>query len=314
MDFIEIGIATTHEGIEPLTGRLYCMGVNGAQIEDPADLDDFLAGNAPNWDYVDDALLRAARGQVRVKAWLPANVSGRETLSAIRSSVAELKALDGAGAFGTLEIALSDTSEEDWANGWKQYYKPVRVGRRLVVVPEWEEYALGPNDVPVRMDPGAAFGTGTHETTRLCLGLLEDLVTPETAMLDIGTGSGILAVAALCLGAKSALGIDIDELAAKVSRENAALNGVADRFDSHRGDLATGVEGRFSLITANIVADVILRLAPDVPAHLAPGGAFIASGVIDTREEEVAEALRAQGLTLCETRREHGWTAFLCRA
>jgi ribosomal protein L11 methyltransferase len=328
MNFIAITIYTTHEGIEPVTGRLYTLGIGGVEIEDKADFDEFLAMNMPNWDDVDENLQKQFSEETRVKAYVADNSSGNETVQYIKESMNQLKSLDGTNAFGRLEIALAGVSEEDWANNWKQYYKPTRIGRQVVIVPEWEDYKAEAGTTVVRMNPGAAFGTGTHETTRLCIEFVEEFVTGKTAtsdvetsdiamsdieMLDIGTGSGILAVTALMLGAKSALGIDIDELAAKVALENAQLNGIEGRFSSRRGNLADDVPGRYNLITANIVADVILLLAPDIPAHLAPGGVFVASGIIAPREEEVREKLKACGLTVFAAKNEKNWVALACR-
>lgn len=313
MDFIAITITTTHDGIEPVTGRLYNLGIGGVEIEDKADFDEFLADNTPNWDFVDEALMEKITDETKVKAYVANNASGAETLQYIKDSIAQLKMLDEAHAFGNLKIELSSTSEEDWANNWKQYYKPTRIGHHVVIVPQWEDYAAAEGDTIVRMNPGAAFGTGTHETTRLCIEFLEELVSADSEMLDIGTGSGILAVSALKLGAKSAVGIDIDELAAKVAVENAELNSVEEHFDAFRGDLAAGIAGKFNLMTANIVADVIIRLAPDVPRHLAENGVFVASGIIDTREDEVRRELESHGLHIVGEKREHGWTALACK-
>lgn len=313
MDFITITIYTTHEGIEPVTGRLYNLGITGVEIEDKEDFKEFLTESTPNWDFVDDKLMSKMNGETKVRAYVANNVSGNETVQYIKDSMKELKGLDQKIEFGRLDIELSSTSEEDWANNWKQYYKPTRIGKNVVIVPQWENYKAENGDTVVCMNPGAAFGTGTHETTRLCIEFIEEIVTPDTHMLDIGTGSGILAVTALKLGAKSAEGIDIDELAAKVAIENAALNGVENKLKAYKGDLAQGVEGKFDLITANIVADVIIRLAPDVPRHLAENGIFVASGIIDTREEEVRAELEKQGLHIFADKHEKGWAALACK-
>lgn len=313
MDFIVITVYTSHDGIEPVTGRLYNLGITGAEIEDSGEFNEFLTENQPNWDFVDEELVKKMSGETKVKAYVANNESGRETLSLIKESIKSLKEYDSEGKFGRLEIELSGTSEEDWANNWKQYYKPTRIGRHVVIVPQWEDYKAADGDTVVRMNPGAAFGTGTHETTRLCIEFIEEFADKDTRMLDIGTGSGILAVTALMLGIKSAVGIDIDELAAKVALENAALNGVDKKFDAHKGDLAQGAQGRFELITANIVADVIIRLAPDVPSHLVQNGIFVASGIIDTRKDEVCEELLKNGLKVFDEKRDRGWVSLACR-
>ena len=206
-------------------------------------------------------------------------------------------------------VETDKVDEEDWATAWKKYYFPTRVGERLVVCPSWEDYAPAPGEVVLTMDPGMAFGTGTHDTTRLCMQLLEKYAAPGVKLLDVGTGSGILAVAALLLGADSAVGVDIDEVAVRVAKENAAANGVGDRAAFLAGDLADRVDGRFAVVTANIVADVILRLIPDLGRFLEPGGVFIASGIIDTREADVVSALEGAGYRLADRRESGGWVA-----
>ena len=177
MNFIAITIYTTHEGVEPVTGRLYTLGISGVEIEDKADFDEFLALNTPNWDAVDENLHKQFTEEVRIKAYVADNSSGNETVQYIKESMEQLKNLDTANTFGRLALSLSDVSEEDWANSWKQYYKPTRIGKKVVIVPEWEDYKAEPGVTAVRMNPGAAFGTGTHETTRLCIEFIEDFVT-----------------------------------------------------------------------------------------------------------------------------------------
>lgn len=313
MKFIEITIYTTHDGIEPVTGRLYTLGIDGVEIEDKEDFNEFLSENTPNWDYVDEKLSEKISGETKVKAYVADNATGRETTEYIKESIAQLKKMDTDKKFGRLHIELSSTSEENWADNWKQYYKPTRIGSHIVIVPEWENFNACCGDVVVKMNPGAAFGTGTHESTRLCIEFIEEFVTRSTRMLDVGTGSGILAVTALKLGAKSACGIDIDELAVKVAFENAALNMVENKFIARRGNLAENVEGTFSLITANIVADVIMLLAPDIPRRLAPGGIFIASGIIASREDDVREALLKHGLYVFDSKTQKQWVALACK-
>jgi ribosomal protein L11 methyltransferase len=313
MNFISITIYTTHEGIEPVTGRLYTLGINGVEIDDKEDLDEFVSANKQNWDCSGGEIANDVSDETKIKAYIADNASGSETLEYIKSSLEQLKSLDTDDSFGRLETELSIVSEDDWANNWKQYYKPTRIGRHIVVVPKWENYSPAAGDTVVTMNPGAAFGTGTHETTRLCIEFLEEFVTKHTRLLDIGTGSGILSVTALKLGAKSAIGIDIDELAAKVALENAGLNGVEARFVTRRGNLAENVYGAYSLITANIVADAIILLAPDVPRHLALGGIFIASGIIAPREDEVREVLSRNGMCVFNSKNEKNWVALACR-
>ena len=207
------------------------------------------------------------------------------------------------------ETSIVGVNEEDWANNWKQFYHTQHIGKRLVVSPSWEDYKPAEGEVVMNLDPGMAFGTGT----RLCLELLEECVTPETHILDVGTGSGILAVGGVLLGAPSALGVDIDPVAVKVAKENSELNGTSGRTEFVCGDLTDKVHGKFEIVTANIVADVIIRLLSTVKNYLLKGGTFIISGIIDTRADEVENACREAGFTT-EKRLEHGgWVAIMMK-
>lgn len=213
-------------------------------------------------------------------------------------------------------VDISAVKEEEWSTAWKDYYHPTPIGKRLVVCPTWEEYTPGEGELVMRLDPGMAFGTGTHHTTRLCAGMLEEAVTPGCRLLDMGTGSGILSIAALLLGAKEAVGVDIDPVAVRTAGENAALNGFGpERFTAvcgelvHDKKLADRIGGGFDLIAANIVADVIIAVAPTFPRHLRPGGTVICSGIILPRKDEVIAALEGQGLTVIEEQEKDGWCA-----
>lgn len=232
----------------------------------------------------------------------------------VRQILARLKAQDPDGKYGRLELEMKDVDEEDWSNAWKKYYHPVQVGEHLVVCPSWEAYDRQPDDVVLTLNPGMAFGTGTHDTTRLCMELLEKYITPQDTVLDVGCGSGILAITAALLGANKIIGCDIDEVAVKVAGENAALNGVQDRIAFHQGDLTSQVEGSFQIICANIVADVIIRLSKDAGRYLAKDGIFITSGIIDTREQDVLNALEQNGFQVIERRTSGGWVALACKA
>ena len=310
MNWMQVDIFTTTEGIEPLGAALLEMGVTGYSVRDAADFEAFLAGKHGHWDYIDDEVMKLRGAETALTVYFAENAQGNENLALLRQALERLRTLDAQSLWGRLEYTLGSVCEEDWSTAWKKYYTPVKVGERLVVCPSWEQYAPHAGEVIVKLDPGMAFGTGTHESTRLCMQLMERCIKPHARVLDVGCGSGILAVAALLLGAESAVGVDIDETAVQVAGENAALNGVAARSRFICGNLADKITGKYDLIFANIVADVILAFAPDIPAYLEKGGVFIASGIIDTRADEVLDGLKAQGFTVLEWCEAGGGVAF----
>ena len=315
MNWTEVKIYTTTAGIDPLTGSMLDLGLQGFMIEDAQDFDEFLHDTTPHWDYVDQAGMEKMKDcETCVTIYVADNPQGMEELMQVRQILARLKAQDPDGKYGRLELEMKDVDEEDWSNAWKKYYHPVQVGEHLVVCPSWEAYDRQPDDVVLTLNPGMAFGTGTHDTTRLCMELLEKYITPQDTVLDVGCGSGILAITAALLGANKIIGCDIYEVAVKVAGENAALNGVQDRIAFHQGDLTSQVEGSFQIICANIVADVIIRLSEDAGRYLAKDGIFITSGIIDTREQDVLNALEQNGFQVIERRTSGGWVALACKA
>ena len=323
MDWIQVVIVTTNKGIEPVTGRLYCLGVAGVEIEDETDFNDFLENNRQYWDYVDDSLLKKIKGETKVKVYLPDSLEGRETLLEIKASIQGLKELDNEHLFGRLEITLANMSEEDWANNWKQYFKPIEVGEKILIRPEWEEVPQDLNGRTVfTVNPGMTFGTGAHETTRLCIEALEQYVTAGCPVLDLGCGSGILSIIALLLGGADAMAVDIDPIAQNIVYENAHLNGIGkDRLTVLTGNIITDAQlksqidaHKYSVIVANIVADVIIALTPNVPPLLCKGGVFICSGIIVERKDEVINALKQSGFAIREMHEENGWAALVCEA
>ena len=315
MNWTEVKIYITTAGIDPLTGSMLDLGLQGFMIEDAQDFDEFLHDTTPHWDYVDQAVMEKMKDcETCVTIYVADNPQGMEELMQVRQILARLKAQDPDGKYGRLELEMKDVDEEDWSNAWKKYYQPVQVGEHLVVCPSWEAYDRKPDEVVLTLNPGMAFGTGTHDTTRLCMELLEKYITPQDTVLDVGCGSGILAITAALLGANKIIGCDIDEVAVKVAGENAALNGVQDRIAFHQGDLTSQVEGSFQIICANIVADVIIRLSEDAGRYLAKDGIFITSGIIDTREQDVLNALEQNGFQVIERRTSGGWVALACKA
>ena len=256
-------------------------------------------------DLIDEGLLKRDRNHALIHIYISPDENPAEALSFLQQQLTACSIPH--------QLMQENVREEDWATAWRQYYKPVRVGEKLMVVPSWEHYQPEKEDVVITLDPGMAFGSGTHATTRLCMRLIEQFLSPGQDMLDVGTGSGILAVTALKLGARRAVGVDIDATAVRVAGENAALNGVEENLSVICGDLACDVKGRFQLITANIVADIIIRLTPDVPPLLQDGGTFVVSGIIDSREQDVRDALEQNGFQVISSLTEGGWVALACR-
>ena len=306
MRWIEAAIPTATGEIDSLCERLADLGVEGVSIEDEADFRRFLEENRKFWDYVDSELEQRFAGASRVKFYLQDDAAGQAELERIRA------ALDR-------EIQVSYMEDQDWENGWKQYYEPIPVGQRLLVVPEWMEPEAGER-IPLRLDPGIAFGTGSHATTRLCLAELETAAGEGKRVLDLGCGSGILGIAALLLGCETVTGCDIDPKAPEAAERNAALNGIGpDRFRVYAGDLLSdeGLRRRlgagYEIVLANIVADVIIPLSGFVRRFLAEDGAFICSGVIDERAAEVEKALRRNGFKILSHTCEDEWHSYRCK-
>ena len=317
MDWLELKIDTSHAGLDAVTEMLEQQGVTGVMIDDEADFQSFLENNRQYWDYVDDDLLAQKKGVSRVTFYLERNEDAYGTVAAVRMAMSALKKEHP--EYAPLLLTMADVADEDWENNWKQFYKPMEIGSRLLVVPEWEE-AADPTRVKLVLNPGLTFGTGSHATTRLCLQALDTHIHGGERVLDLGCGSGILSIAALRLGAESAFACDIDEKCVDVAYENAALNGIGkDRYTVRWGDVLTDAALRqemgagYDIVVANIVADVIMGLSPHVRPFLKPSGLFLCSGIIDDRAAEVLEKLKADGWDVFEQRSSEGWFSYLCK-
>ncbi|MDO4543796.1 MAG: 50S ribosomal protein L11 methyltransferase [Clostridia bacterium] len=329
MKWKEIVIYTTDDGIEAVCAALTGAGLGTLSIEESKEVcAESLERNVKYWDYAD--MENIGTDRPCVKAYVSEGEQESELIEAATSAIERLRSLDERHGFGELAIEIYEVDEQDWANNWKKYYKPQEIGKRLLVLPSWEEVPETER-VILKLDPGMAFGTGAHHTTRMCLELLEGCVQRDDTVLDLGCGSGILSIAARLLGARAAVAADIDPITRSIAAENAELNGIgADSYEILIGDILSdkGLQntieeraknelqngGKYPIVIANIVADVIIPLSPIAKRLTQKGGLFIASGIIDDRLSEVITALKSAGFTLLKQLKGEDWNALLCQA
>lgn len=316
MNWVEVDIFTTSEGIEPVTGCLLGLGINGFVIEDAADFEEFLNDKSVNWDYIDDDLMGLKNCETTVTAYLPENAQGLDYLEAVKAELKALKQRDAENQFGRLEYELKNVREEDWANNWKQYFKPLEIGDKLLIKPSWEEVSEGETRKILEIDPASSFGTGQHNTTQLCLELVEKYLKDGDRVLDLGCGSGILSIGAVLLGAGDCVAVDIDANSVKIAGENAEKNHIpAEKYRAVCGNVIDDTElvkeigGGYDLLCANIVADVLIGMSGLFAGFLKPGGRLIVSGIIDMRKDEVLDKIKEQGFELNEIREKEDWVA-----
>lgn len=304
-------INTSHIGIEHVSNLLITVGVGGFEVCDSEDFNEFLNTRVPAYDYIDDALMKLCSQRSCIKFYTADNKQGDETLVLVERSLEKLKINDKENSYGTLELIVSLVDDSDWKDNWKKYYKPIEIGKKLVVVPAWED--VDTDKTILKIDPGMAFGTGSHETTSLCLEFLEEQCLYGKSVLDVGCGSGILSQAAVLLGADNAFGCDIDEAAVTCSLANAKLNGLTEKVKYCKGDLLDTVNDKYDIVVANIVADIIIMLVKDIKKVIKSGGIFICSGIIDERVQEVIKNIKEFGFEILEIRERRGWAAICAR-
>ena len=318
MEWIELTIDTASAGIELLEATLTLNGYDSFIAEDQAEFSDFLENNRDYWDIVDESVSEQMRGLSRIRLYLADGPEAPEEIARLRALMAELRAAYPAAELGSLELSLENVRDEDWENNWKQYYQPIPIGERLLVVPKWMEPDTAGGRIPVLLDPGMIFGTGAHASTQMCMQRLERHIHGGEHVLDLGSGSGILSITALLLGAAEATGVDVDPKAEDIARENAAINGLgADRFTALTGNVITEqarlaplFARSYDVICLNIFADVIVAMAPVLPRFMREDSVLICSGVLNTRLSEVRQAMDAAGLKLQELDEQNDWCCF----
>lgn len=316
MNWTEVVITTNTEGIEPITGLLLNLGITGVQIENPDDFNEFLEGTETYWDYVDESLMHLKEGDTKMTIYIPENVQGAETLSALKQALPTL-----GNQYGSLEINLKNVCEEDWENNWKKFFKPFNVGNSILIKPTWEKTDNPENRKILEIDPGSSFGTGTHETTKLCLEALERIIKTNDSVLDLGCGSGILSIGAHLLGAKDLTMVDIDLNSVRVAKENLLQNNINEQsFTAHCGNIITDEKLRqtlsdkkYNVVVANIVADVLKAMSGYFADFVDENGTLVISGIISERCDEVVDTVTEKGFYVENSYEEGEWSCVVLK-
>lgn len=321
MDWIKLSISTTTEGIETVCAVLMEQGILGVEIDDSTDFHNFLENNRDKWDYVDEDLLRAHESGSYVSFYITDDADGRESLTSVKSALATLKSQDIKNEYGTLDISSLNMKEEDWSENWKQYFKPLNVGDKILILPEWETIDTPTNRTIFKVNPGMSFGTGAHHTTQLCIKAMEKHLENGMTVLDLGCGSGILSIISLLLGADHATAVDIDESAVKIAVENAEKNNIdLSKYRTMAGNVtcdkdlfARIADRKYDIVLANIVADVIIGIRDIVPEFLKDNGIFITSGIIEERLNDVVSAYDKSDFVQIAEEHQGGWVSLVYR-
>lgn len=323
MKYIEFKVHASRQGIEQVTAMYMKYGITDVSIDDPADMDDILNNkNEYGWDYIDDELKEDLDREPTISCFFEDTPENRQKVQNLKVLVMMLKSKELEGVFGWdadlgrlygEDIYIDD---EDWKDKWKENFKPTKITEKLVVKPTWEEYTPAEGELVIEIDPGMAFGTGTHETTSLCLKLMEKYLgdnAAEKKVLDVGCGSGILSIGAALLGSRDVLGVEIDEDAVRVANENIELNKAGDKVKAVKGDLTEGIDFKADIIVANLMADLVMKLSKSAGKHLKKDGVYISSGILVEKKEVVAEAVKAAGFEILEIVEDGEWCAIAAK-
>ena len=307
MKWTEVLIKVDPQAVEAVTDILYGLGAQGVAIDEPVDVER-LREDELYWDYIDEKLLENDTEETKIMAYFSEEETNLpEKIAVIKEKIRNLTEFGLSIGSGTVE--LSNVNQEDWESAWKQYFKPVHVTDRIVVKPEWEEYSPQEGEIVIEIDPGMAFGTGTHETTSMCINQIEKNLKAGDRVIDIGSGSGILSMAAVLLGAEKATGVDLDPVAVRVALENVELNNLQDRIEILHGNLTDVIREKADIVVANIMADIILILLEDVREFIKDDGLFISSGIIQEKRAAVEARLLEKNFSIVEVETKGEWCA-----
>ncbi|MBQ7718296.1 MAG: 50S ribosomal protein L11 methyltransferase [Clostridia bacterium] len=317
-NWIRVSIFTTPDGIEPLYGALLSYGFESVEICDEGDFFKFLEENKSKWDYVDDDVITSKKEPTHLNVFLRENTNGKEQIAVLNSCLENLKKTDIGIDLGSLEVQFADVGEDSWFEKWKKYYKPLEIGKNILVVPKWIDDPPTNRKI-LKINPGMLFGTGSHNTTRLCMEFLENTVKRGDCVADIGCGSGILSILSLVLGAEFASAVDIDPAAVHIAYENASYNGIGkENYFVTSGNILeeapfanTPADRLYDIVVANIVADVIIPLSAIVPKYMKPNALFLTSGIINHRFDDCVAAFKENGFNILEARQDGEWHAVL---
>lgn len=309
MKWIEVMVKTSMENEDYVSDILYQAGADGLAIEDPKDVLD-LSQHKEDWDFVDSSLIKSELDELRIKAYFPESKDIENIKRFIRKNIQEASSENGR-SYG--EIIFDEVDDNDWSEAWKQYYKPQRIGENIVIKPSWESFEADREDLIIELDPGMAFGTGTHETTIMCTEALESIVRPGDAVYDIGCGSGILSIVAAKLGASKVVGVDLDPTCIKVSKENILKNHVENNVEIIQGDLLDVVEDKVNIIVSNIIAEIIVKMTGKLKEYLLDNGIFIASGIILEKIDLVKNDLIKNGFEILDTKILGEWACIIAK-
>lgn len=313
MNWTEVVIKTTTPGSDIIAEVFYEAGISGAVIEDRSDIEIYQKPEGV-WDYIDEDILDDMDPDVLVKGYLPDDEKHHDRIQYIQDRIRYLKSLElDEIDLGQCSIMLNHVKDEDWATSWKKYYKPIKIGKSIVIKPTWETYIKNEDEVIIELDPGMAFGTGTHETTMMCIQLIEKYLKTGDKVIDVGCGSGVLSLVVAKLGAETCLAVDFDTFAVKITRENVILNKLEDKVIAKESNLLDHITVHADIIIANIIADVIMKLSNSVYEHLNNDGIFIASGIIKDRTTDVENVLYKDGFQVIEMLSMGEWVAFAFR-